>query len=379
MTAARPLIAIGNYDFRASGTVLKSIEIASAAHSAGMAVELWAIRADGPMLARIPAGIPVIAAGGGLKAASRAQDLALNIPALARTIRTRRPTLFLSGGNHFHLPARAALALSGRRKTSRLLLRVSNSSHEGKRNGFLNRWDQKLKYGGSQSIVAVSQELAGELTQLGMNIPIHCIPNGVDVAKLRRMSEAPFEHPFLRDRENGHPVLVSMGRLSRQKGFDIALRGFAQLCHDPLPRLFIIGTGPSRIKESLLALARDLKIADRVDFLGYQDNPAAILSRCDLFISASRWEGASNALIEALACGLPLVATDCPTGNREIVTHGPYGRLVPVEDAAALAAAVEAELRHPRARDRQRAGAENWRLENCMAAWVQRLQIENRQ
>jgi glycosyltransferase involved in cell wall biosynthesis len=135
----------------------------------------------------------------------------------------------------------------------------------------------------------------------------------------------------------------------------------------------IIGDGGADQVARLKGLAEEKGVADRLSLLGYQDNPFAILSRADLFVSASRWEGASNALIEALACGLPIVATDCPTGNREVVEAGPYGTLAPVEDAEGLAGAIRTELTHRRSREAQSAGARRWSLDRCMNDWVDLL------
>ena len=90
-------------------------------------------------------------------------------------------------------------------------------------------------------------------------------------------------------------------------------------------------------------------------------------------ISASRWEGASNALLEALACGLPLVATDAPTGNREIIGEGRYGTLAPVEDAAGLAEAIRTELALKRDPEEQRAAADAFDISLCLDRWVKLL------
>ncbi len=126
------------------------------------------------------------------------------------------------------------------------------------------------------------------------------------------------------------------------------------------------------------ALASELGVTDRVDFLGYLENPFAAMARADLFVSASRWEGASNALLEALACGLPLVATNCPTGNREVIETGPSGTLAPVEDPQALANAIAAELSAPRSREAQRAAARHWDLKVCVDAWADLLEDQYR-
>lgn len=235
------------------------------------------------------------------------------------------------------------------------------------------RTGNRLKFGGSDFVVAVSHALGEEIRSALPRQNLAVIPNGVDLPKVTRLASQPFDHPFFDG--SRAPVLVTMGRLVRQKGFDILITALAGLS-DADARLLIIGDGSGDQFAALQSLAQREGVADRVAFLGYQANPFAIIARADMFVSASRWEGASNALIEALACGLPLVAADCPTGNREVVEAGPYGTLAPVEDVEGLAAAIRTELAVARPRDAQAAGARDWSLDRCMDQWVTLLGAE---
>jgi glycosyltransferase involved in cell wall biosynthesis len=137
-----------------------------------------------------------------------------------------------------------------------------------------------------------------------------------------------------------------------------------------LARLLIIGNGAAKYRNMLQERARQMGVAHRIDWVGYQANPFAIMTRCDLFVSAPRWEGSSNALLEALALGMPLVATDCPTGNREVLEKGPFGTLARPQDAASLASAIETEWTVRRDRDMQRQGASYWAIGRCMGNMV---------
>lgn len=374
----RPAIAIGNYDFRPSGTVVKSIEIATAAFHAGLPVELWVVRDEGSLRSRVPDGIPVVETGSALRLRNRGLDLAINIPPLAAALRRRPPRLFLSGGNHLHLAARAALLASGKRREIRFGTRASNSSRHGQGSGLgraLRSRLDSLKYSGSDFVVAVAHELADEISRILPRQTIIVIPNGVDIGKVRRLSDEPFDHPFLAARAKDSPILATMGRLTRQKGFDILIRALARI-EGLSPRLLIVGEGSPSETATLRTLVNDEGLTDRVAFLGYQENPFAILSRSDMFVSSSRWEGASNALIEALACGLPIAATNCPTGNREVVEKGPFGTLAPIEDPEGLARAIVLEWHAGRSRDFQKDGALNWSLDRCMEAWTMLLREE---
>jgi len=130
--------------------------------------------------------------------------------------------------------------------------------------------------------------------------------------------------------------VVAMGRLDPQKGFDLLLHAFADLARrHPSARLTVWGEG--RERAALEALRDRLGLADRVRFPGVTREPAAALGSADVFVLSSRYEGFPNVLGEAMALGRAVVATDCPSGPRDLVTDGIDGRLVPPGDAGALA------------------------------------------
>ncbi|MEB3295658.1 MAG: glycosyltransferase family 4 protein [Synechococcales bacterium] len=134
--------------------------------------------------------------------------------------------------------------------------------------------------------------------------------------------------------------LISMGRLKDQKGMDILLQAFARLAPQyPDWQLLILGEGP--LREELEALRDRLGLQQQAIFTGAVGNPFPLLEQAELFAIASRFEGFPMAHGEAMACGLPVVATDCPSGPREIVRPWVDGLLVPPEDEIALSAALE--------------------------------------
>jgi len=142
------------------------------------------------------------------------------------------------------------------------------------------------------------------------------------------------------------PLLVTSGRLNPEKGFDVVLRALAQLDGGPrAPHLIVQGAGPQL--QELQALARDLDLSGRVTFAGFVENPYAILKKAALVVQASRREGFGNVLIEAMAAGVPVVATDCPVGPRVILKGGQAGILVLPDDPKALAAAIRQVLGDP--------------------------------
>jgi glycosyltransferase involved in cell wall biosynthesis len=147
------------------------------------------------------------------------------------------------------------------------------------------------------------------------------IPNAAWSNEIERLSweQCPLAKP------RGRKLLVACGRLSRQKGFDVLLRAASRVARHLAIELWILGEG--RGLPDLNALAGELGLAEQVRFLGFRDNPFPFFRQADLFVLASRWEGFGNVIVEALGCGTPVVATDCPFGPAEILGHGRWGRV----------------------------------------------------
>jgi glycosyltransferase involved in cell wall biosynthesis len=173
----------------------------------------------------------------------------------------------------------------------------------------------------------------------------------------------------------GSRRLLSIGRLTHQKGIDILLRAFANVAADfPEWRLAVVGDGPLRAE--LAALATSLGLQERVEWMGMQ-RADAVLASAEIFVLPSRFEGFPNALCEAMAHGLAVIATDCPSGPREIVRHEVDGLLVAPEDPRALAGAIRRLLLDPDERRRlgERAGevTERFSPAKIMRRWEELL------
>ena len=112
-------------------------------------------------------------------------------------------------------------------------------------------------------------------------------------------------------------------------------------------RLVILGEGRPEAHAELLALSASLGCAEEINLQGFVVDPFAYMARAGVFALSSAWEGFGNVLVEALACGCPVVSTDCPSGPAELLERGRWGRLVPVGDDAAMAGAILATLAHP--------------------------------
>jgi len=144
--------------------------------------------------------------------------------------------------------------------------------------------------------------------------------------------------PHKRFGDEGAPIVIGMGRLTRQKDFLTLVRAFGLASKQIDARLVIFGEGEER--EMLEAEVRNLGLADIVDMPGFTNSPFAHLNQCNVFVLSSLWEGSSHALIEAQGLGVPSVTTDCPSGQREIAMDGETALVVPIGDIEALGGAI---------------------------------------
>lgn len=188
-------------------------------------------------------------------------------------------------------------------------------------------------------VVALSSQTQTYLAAHHFELPhVHLVPNGVDIIRFA----PPRAEPSSNERAQ---TVICVSKLRYQKGIDVLLRAW-RLVRDQVPqaRLIVVGDGP--LEESLQHLAKTLDIADSVEFTGRQTDVPTQLHRGGLAVLASRYEGMPNAILEAMACGLPCVATRV-SGSEDIIQHGMNGLLVEPEDVDGLAQALLTLLRDP--------------------------------
>ena len=216
----------------------------------------------------------------------------------------------------------------------------------------------------ADAVVAPSQGVADDVVRItGLaDDRVSLVYNPVFRPELATLAEAQIDHPWLAD--GNEPVVLGVGKFKPQKDFPTLLRAFAQVRAQRPARLIILGEGEDAPK--LEALAESLRIADDVDFPGHVQNPFAFYGRAAVFVLSSLWEGLPNALIEALACGCPVVSTDCPSGPSEILDGGRFGALVPVGAATEMAAAILATLVDPPSRVQLMERAREFSLEQAV-------------
>lgn len=227
-------------------------------------------------------------------------------------------------------------------------------------------------YPWADEIVAASHGVAADVAQM-TEIPrdrIQVIHNPVVTPKVRAKIQEPLDHPWFKPGEP--PVLLGVGRLVSQKDFFTLIKAFAQVRQQCPARLMILGEGEQR--PELEALVRELNLTDAVALPGFAENPYTYMAHAGVFVLSSIFEGFGNVVAEALAAGTPVVSTDCESGPAEILEQGRYGKLVPVGDPAALAAAIVTTLQQPRNSDSLRARANAFSIATVTEQYLDVLQ-----
>lgn len=317
------------------GAQRDTILLANAIASRGYQVELLALIDRGPLRSLVGKPIEIVPVGAG--------KLRSAVPALRRTLLARRPDILVSAETAPNLVAIAAGRMVPRSARPLIVVREVGSPsvsirldpYRQTRIGYrlvplLYRFADlvvTLTDGAFRDLFEQFRVPRAKLARIACNAVID-----TDGAKAIASGAA--------DREPG--LIVAVGRLSPEKDHATLIKACSRLDPAMAWRVEIAGTGPQRA--SLQALIHELGLASRVSLIGFVSNPFALLRRATVAVSSSRFEGFGNAIVEALACGTPVVSTDCPYGPREILAAGRYGALVPVGDVDAMALAMSHAL-----------------------------------
>ncbi|MBA4741621.1 MAG: glycosyltransferase [Azoarcus sp.] len=291
-------------------------------------------------------------------------------PRLVGYLRAARPDFVLCGKDRAGRAALIARRLSGH--DFRLIMRAGTTvserlAHRGAWTRLRDRALIRSTYRAAAAVVGNSHGVVDDIVKITQIAPerMHLIRNPVVTSDLERLAATTVDHPWLTD--GAPPLILAIGGLRRQKGFDTLIEAFARLRARRECRLMILGRG--HLEATLTRRAAELGVAADFALPGFDPNPYRYLSRAALFVLSSRWEGSPNALTEALALGTPVVATDCPSGPREILGGGRVAPLVPVGDAPALADAMARVLAEPGSPDTRRAAAADYRVELCASRY----------
>lgn len=263
---------------------------------------------------------------------------------LIKMLRELRPDVVHANQNHSNLACAVALALA--RVGSSLVLGVQNNYEEELKQCRLRPrrlWTRMYRWAleRASSIVCLSQGVRSDLVKLLPHLgekTVMIYNAGLDDKALKDSWKS-----LQNSRERG-PLVVTCGRLSPQKDHATLLSSFREV-HQQIPaaRLWVLGEGP--LRSELEALSKRMGLQEVVQFIGFQANPFPFMAAADLFVLSSRFEGFANVLVEAMACGVAVLSTDCAHGPREIIQHEVNGVLVPVGDAAAMGTAMVRLLR----------------------------------
>lgn len=394
-----PKVALFIRSLAGSGAERVVVNLANGLADQGHRVQLVLGEAAGPFLDLVSPGIEIFDLAVQRKAAvfdfvrapgrflelrataraSRAGRIMLGVPRLARYIDAERPDVLISALDHGNVAAVIAAKLSAHKPdvvvTQHCNLTsdvITSRKKPGEIYALVRRY-----YPEATAIVGVSEGVSADLKA---HIPsagekISTIYNPVvDEDLAERAKETP-DHPWFAT-PSGEPLIVTVGKLKKQKDHATLLRAMARLRQDVSARLVIFGEGPERA--ALDHLAGQLGIADAVSLPGFTANPFAAMARADLFVLSSTYEGLPTVLIEALACGCPVVSTDCPSGPEEILEAGRYGSLVPVGDETVLAETMRTVLQNRPDREVLKARGHLFttkRAVDCYGQLVERLRV----
>ena len=336
-TKAKQRVAIFTANMDGGGAERAMLKLAGGIADHGYDVDLVLSRAEGHYLREVPDSVRIVDL--------RARRVLSSIPGLVRYLRRERPNAMLTSMNYVNVVGIWARTLA--RVDTRLIVNEQNAlsleaAHSPRRRHRLMPRLIKRFYPWADGVTSVARGTADDLVHAAGVSPdlIEVVHNPIVTTELRELVAAPLDHPWFAPGEV--PVVLGVGRLAPQKDFGTLIRAFARVIARRPCRLMILGDGPERA--SLEALVSERGLTGSVDLPGWISNPYPYMARAGVFVLSSRWEGLPSVLIEALFCQVPVVATDCLSGPREILEGGRYGVLVPVGHEEALAAGIEAAL-----------------------------------
>ena len=277
------------------------------------------------------------------------------LPDLGRYLRREKPDILYVATTF--LAVEAALALRHAKVPTRFV--VSEHIHFTQEHAVVRGWNRwyinsllHRTYCRADVILAISNGVADEMARRS-GLPreqIQVITNPTVTPQLEQGAREPLSHPWFQPGQP--PVILGAARLSRSKDFATLVRAFARVRQSRPARLVILGDAKKQKKtkkrqSELMHLAAELGVADVVSLPGFTNNPYHYMANAGVYVLSSHFEGLPNALIEAMACGCPVVSTDTPSGPYEILEGGKYGPLVAIGDDEAMAKAIISVLNSP--------------------------------
>jgi glycosyltransferase involved in cell wall biosynthesis len=346
-------VAIVLPDLRPGGAERLHVNLAAEWLNRGVHVDFVLRQARGELLSLLPSTAEVM---------DLAAERVRNVPIpLARYLRKARPDALLAAMWPLTIVAPIAACLArfrGRVVVSEHSPLSRAYAHRGGLHGASLRCSQRWGYPLADARVAVSHGVADDLA-LTSGLPQHrfdVIHNPAALGKASVHGSMP-----LALQRVDRPLILTVGTLKKVKRHDLLIDAFSRLPADTGATLCILGEGGERT-----ALERQIDVlglSGRVFLPGFVSDPTPWYAHADLFVLSSDYEGFGNVIVEAMEQGVPVVSTDCPSGPREILCDGKYGRLVPVNDADALASAMQAALTEQPDKDLLKARARDFAVD----------------
>jgi glycosyltransferase involved in cell wall biosynthesis len=325
-------IAIFLADLGGGGAERVMINLARGFLGNGMTVDLVLVKAEGPYLSQLSSDLKIITLN--------SSRLISSLLPLVNYLKETNPSILMSALEDTNLIALLAKRIA--RVSTRVIVTVHNNlSREAQNATQLKRrltpFFVKLFYPWADKVVGVSSGVAADLLAMGLpSTKIHYIYNPIVTPELKVKLEEPLTHQWFLP--NQPPVILGVGRLTQQKDFPTLIRAFSQVRKQRSTRLVLLGDGEERV--SLKKLVDDLGLGNDVMFLNFVSNPYIYMAKASVLVLSSAWEGFGNVLVEAMASGTPVVATNCKSGPAEILDNGKYGRLVDVGNVSEMATAI---------------------------------------
>lgn len=315
------------------------LNLAEGLSTRGYKVDLVLAQADGSYFKGVSPSLRLVDLGQGRLA--KKFKTVRRLPALVRYLRKEKPDVLLSALTEANVVALCARFIA--RCPERVVVNEQNtlSQKVGEESTGMQKWYPllaRLTYRYADHVIGVSQGVVDDLIE---NIGIKdansiVIYNPGITPKVRENAKATLDHTWFKVGQP--PVILSVGRLHMQKDFGTLLQAFKLVREKQDARLLILGDGDER--QSLENQIQALGLEDDVSLPGFVDNPHAYMANAAVYALSSRWEGLPTVLVEALYCGATLVATDCPSGPKEILQNGRFGCLVKMQDPESLASGI---------------------------------------
>jgi glycosyltransferase involved in cell wall biosynthesis len=326
-------IAVFIQSLTIGGAEASAINLIKGLVERGVQVDLLLANRYGRLLSKVPPQVMIVDLKG--------KRVLFSLIPLLRYLQSQRPDLLYSIQTHTSLIAIWAARLVQVHVplviSEHTILSISHVASSSLRKRLIIAL-ARVFFRYADAAICISQGVAEDFFET-IRMPrqkIHVVYNPVISPDFEQQSRESIFHPWFTP--DALPVILAVGRLATAKDYPTLLRAFSIVCQERPAHLLILGEGSERLR--LERLARQLGIVEKIQMPGFVENPFPYMAHARMLVLSSRWEGFGNVLVEALACGTPVVSTDCKSGPGEILENGRFGRLVPVGDPKALAEAI---------------------------------------